>query len=77
MSYTQARRLLAQRTLPQLLSDWKAADAMPITPERALLLKLLAGELATRDPKAFESWMANDDDANPAGESPLAWFSPA
>lgn len=61
----KARRMLATRTMPQLLNDWDLTERMKISCEVAITRRWLMEEFERRDPEAFDAWMDADYDASP------------
>lgn len=68
MTYEQAteraRRMLAKRTMAQLIADWELTERLPYTPELPVTRGWLMDEFERRDPEAFDAW-AEAYDASP------------
>lgn len=73
MTYEQAteraKRMLAKRTMAQLITDWELAERLPYTLELTVTRGWLLDEFKRRDPEAYDAWgeayCADADDVSP------------
>ncbi len=70
----RAKKLLKQRTLSQLFSDWDLTEAMPMTAELPTVRGWIMEEFKRRDPEAFDRWMEIDPVTQSELDSPRVWF---
>lgn len=61
MTYEQAteraERMLAKRTMAQLIADWELTERLPYTPELPVTRGWLMDEFERRDPEAYDAWL--------------------
>lgn len=61
MTYEQAteraKRMLAKRTMAQLIADWELTERLPYTIELSLTRGWLMDEFERRDPEAYDAWI--------------------
>lgn len=61
MTYKQAtekaKRMLAKRTMAQLIADWELTERLPYTIELNLTRGWLMDEFERRDPEAYDAWI--------------------
>lgn len=61
MTYEQAtekaKRMLAKRTMAQLIADWELTERLPYTIELSLTRGWLMDEFERRDPEAYDAWL--------------------
>lgn len=61
MTYEQtaerAKRMLAKRTMAQLIADWELTERLPYTPELPVTRGWLMDEFERRDPEAYDAWL--------------------
>lgn len=61
MTYEQAtekaKRMLARRTMAQLVADWELTERLPYTPELPVTRGWLMDEFERRDPEAYDAWL--------------------
>lgn len=61
MTYEQAteraKRMLAKRTMAQLIADWELTERLPYTPELPVTRGWLMDEFERRNPEAYDAWL--------------------
>lgn len=61
MTYEQAtekaKRMLAKRTMTQLIAGWELTERLPYTIELSLTRGWLMDEFERRDPEAYDAWL--------------------
>lgn len=70
----RAKKLLAQRTLTQLFTDWELTELMPMSAELPTVRGWILDEFMRRDSVAFEQWMDVNPATQPELDSPRVWF---
>lgn len=65
----QARELLSNATLADLLEEWELTSNIR-TPEIAMVRGWLMDELESRNPEAFNAWLDQDEPE----DTDLKWF---
>lgn len=53
----KAKRMLAKRTMAQLIADWELTERMENSPELFVTRGWLMDEFERRDPEAFDAWI--------------------
>lgn len=74
-SATIARRKLSRLSVTRLCALWAETERLKITQALFDVRGWIMDALSDKDTRAFDLWINNDANSNPAGEDPAYWYN--